>query len=109
MSETLLFWNPGPQLRLSPAEVAREIVWGEEVAGLIDLDVRAIIDRLKAAFPQHDEQSGLLIARSGEGRFEATWTWQHVKVECHDLPPDDRQRLIDTIEAVGCQAYQPKA
>ena len=73
--------------------------------GLIDLNVRAIIDQLKAAFPKHEEQSGLLVAQADAGKFEATWTWQHVKVECHDLPPDERRRLIDTIEAAGCQAY----
>src|SRR5262245_43594106 len=107
MSDTLLFWNPGPHLRLAPAEVAREIVWGEEVDGLIDLNVKEIIDAIKAAFPQHEEQSGLLVGRAGSGSFEATWTWQHVKVECRELPPGDRQRLIDTIEATGCQAYEP--
>ena len=107
MSDTILFWNPGPHVRLSPAEVAREIVWGEEVDGLIDLNVKAIIDALKAAFPDHEEQSGLLIGRASDGSFEATWTWQHVKLDCKDLPPDDRQRLIGTIEAAGCQAYVP--
>jgi hypothetical protein len=105
MSDTLLFWNAGPNLRLPAAEVAREIVWGEEVAGLIDLDVKAIIGALKAAFPEHEEQTGLLKTRAGAGSFEATWSWQHVKVDCHDLPPSDRQKLIDTIEAAGCQAY----
>jgi hypothetical protein len=107
MSDMLLFWNPGPNLRLSPAEVAREIVWGEEVDGLIDLDVRDIIERLKAAFPDHQEQSGQLIGRGTAGTFEATWTWQHVRVDCRDLAGKDRQRLIDTIEAAGCQAYAP--
>jgi hypothetical protein len=107
MNETLLFWCPGPQLRLAPAEVAREIVWGEEVEGLIDLNVREIIDAVKAAFPQHDEQSGQLVGRAGAGSFEATWTWQHVKVENRGLPDNERRRLIDTIEAAGCQAFVP--
>lgn len=107
MSDTLLFWNPGPQLRLSPAEVAREIVWGEEVEGLIDLNVKEIIDLLKAAFPDHGEKSGELVGRAGAGSFEATWTWQHIKAECHALSAEDRQRLIDTVEAAGCQAYDP--
>ena len=107
MNDTLLFWSPGPLLRLAPAEVAREIVWGEEVDGLNDLNVKEIIDALKAAFPQHEERSGLLIGRAGAGSFEATWTWQHIKVDCRDLPAADRRRLIDTIEAAGCQAYEP--
>jgi hypothetical protein len=107
MSDTLLFWNAGPNLRLPAAEVAREIVWGEEVAGLIDLDVKSIIAALKAAFPQHEEKTGLLLGRAGEGSFEATWSWQHLKVDCRDLAPEDRQKLIETIEAAGCQAYDP--
>ena len=56
----LLFWKPGPKVKLSAPEIARELVWGEEVEGLIDLPVREIIDRLKAEFPQHEEKSGVL-------------------------------------------------
>lgn len=106
-AETLLFWTPGPNVRLSPAEVARELVWGEEVEGLIDLPIQEIIAKLKGEFPQHDEQPGALVAHGGVGTFEATWTWQFLKVECHDLPGADRQRLIDAVESFGCMAYGP--
>src|SRR5215470_3439465 len=102
---TILFWKPGPNLRLSSAEVARELVWGEEVEGLIDLPVKEIIDRIKATFPQHDEQSGLLVGRGATGMFEATWSWQHVRVEDDDLSSADRARLINAIEDFGCMAY----
>src|SRR5262245_9305315 len=102
---TLLFWKPGPNVRLSSAEVARELVWGEEVEGLIDLPVKEIIDRIKATFPQHDGQPGLLVGRGAMGKFEATWSWQHVRVEDEDLAPADRERLIDAIEEFGCMAY----
>src|SRR3954454_17173023 len=93
----LLFWKVGPNVTLSQPEVARELLWGEEVDGLIDLPIREIIDRLKIEFPQHQENSGLLIGRAATGSFEATWTWQYVKVHCRDLPADDRQRLIEVI------------
>ena len=102
----LLFWNPGPNVRHSPAEVARELTFGEEVEGLIDLPVKEIIDKLKAEFPQHQEQPGTLVGYAGGGAFEATWTWQHVRIDCRELPVADRQRLIDTIEAFGCMAYE---
>jgi hypothetical protein len=102
----LLFWNPGPNVRLSPAEVARELVWGEEVEGLIDLPVKEIIDNLKAEFPQHKEEPGTLVGHAGGSTFEATWTWQHLRIDCKELPAADRQRLIDTIEAFGCMAYE---
>ena len=102
---TLMFWQSGPDVRLSPAEICRELTWGEEVGGLIDLPVREIIDRLKAAFPRHEEQSGLFVGQSRNGSFEATWTWQYVKVVCHDLDDDERELLIKT---VGYSAFDPQ-
>jgi hypothetical protein len=104
----LLFWKAGPAVKLKATEIARELVWGEEVDGLIDLPVREIIDRLKAEFPQHEEKPGLLIGRDAGGSFEATWTWQYLRVDCHDLAIGARERLIDAIESFGCMAYDPQ-
>ena len=105
-TKPLLFWKPGPAVKLSAPEIARELVWGEEVEGLIDLPVREIIDKLKSEFPQHEEKSGLLVGQVGGGSFEVTWSWQHVRIESRDLPDNDRERLIDTIESFDCMAYE---
>ncbi len=102
----LLFWKAGPAVKLSAPEVARELMWGEEVDGLIDLPIRDIIDRLKAEFPQHEEKTGVLIGRGATGAFEATWSWQHLKVRCGDLSVADRQRLVDAIESFDCMAFE---
>lgn len=107
MSDTILFWKAGPAVQLSPSEIARELTWGEEVPGLIDLPVKAIIDRLKATFGDHEERAGSLVCRGGVGSFEATWTWQYVKAECRDLPPGDRERLIEVLGEFGCEAHEP--
>ena len=104
MAETLLFWNAGPAVKLSPPEICRELTWGEEVDGLIDLPVKQILDRLKATFPRHEERSGEFTGHGSSGSFDATWTWQYIKAELHDLPDDDRQRLIG---AVGYPAHEP--
>jgi hypothetical protein len=106
--DQLLFWKSGPAVKLSSAEVALELMLGEDVEGLIDLPIREIIDRLKNEFSQNDERPGLLVVHAGGGSFDATWTWQHVKVDCRALAPADRERLIDTIESFGCMAYAPK-
>jgi len=106
MAEILMFWNAGPAVKLSPPEICRELTWGEEVDGLIDLPVKQIIDRLKAAFPRHEEGSGVFTGHGSSGSFDATWTWQHIKVELHDLADDDRERLI---QAVGFPAHEPTA
>jgi hypothetical protein len=105
--DLLLFWQPRSDLRLSPTEVAQELLFGEEVAGLVDLPVKAILGRLKEEFPEHGEQAGVLKGSGAAGTWEATWTWQHMRVECRKLDADDRQRLIDAIESFGCQAYEP--
>lgn len=95
-------------MKLSPAEIARELLWGEEVDGLIDLPIRQILDRLKSEFPRHDEKSGLLVAHGAMGSFEATWTWQYVRVDCRDLPLSERERLIELIESFDCMAFDPQ-
>jgi len=104
----ILFWKMGPVLKLSAPEIARELLWGEEVEGLVDLPVREIIDRIKAEFPQHEENAGALIGHGETGLFEVTWSWQFVRVTCHDLPAKDRERLIDAIESFDCMAFDPQ-
>ena len=104
----LLFWKPGPNVKLSAPEIAQELMWGEEVAGLIDLPVREILDRLKTEFPQHKEESGSLTCQSASGSFALTWSWQFIRAECHDLPEVDRERLIECVESFDCMAYEPK-
>jgi hypothetical protein len=105
----LLFWKPGPNLKLSAPEIARELVWGEEVAGLIDLPIREILDRIKAEFSQSEEKSGLLTIHGAGGHAEITWAWQFIRAECQDLPAADRERLIEAIESFDCMAYEPAA
>lgn len=102
----LLFWKSGPNLKLSAPEVARELVWGEDVEGLIDLPIREVIDRLRTEFADHEEKPGLLVVRAGEGTFEATWSWQFIKVDCRNLAAADRERLINAIEEFDCMAYE---
>jgi hypothetical protein len=106
MPDVILFWKPRADLSLTPAAVARELLWGEEVEGLVDLAIKEVIDRLKAEFPEHRETPGLLVCRTGGGRLEATWSWQHVKAELHDVASADRQRLIAVLADFGCQHFE---
>ena len=107
MSEILLFWKARPDLAMPPEDVARELNWGEEVEGLIDLPVKEIIDRLKTAFPEHDERPGSLTAKTaGGGSWEATWAWQFFKVELRDVPEAARQQVIDVLAEFGCGPHE---
>jgi hypothetical protein len=107
MNESLLFWKARPDLALSPDAIARELNWGEEVVGLVDLPVKEIIDRLKTEFPDHDERPGSLAAQTrGGGSWEATWAWQFFKVELRGVPDDARQRVIDVLADFGCGVHE---
>lgn len=106
---TLLFWRSSSAVTLSAKEIARDLVWGEEVEGLIDLPVREILDRIKQEFPDNQETPGLLSCQSSGGNFEVTWSWQHLRVQHRGLPPADRGRLIDLIESFECMAYEAAA
>jgi hypothetical protein len=100
--DVLLFWEAGPNQSRSPAEICRELIWGEEVEGLIDLPIKEVIERLKKAFPRHEELPGQLICRTAGGSFEASWGWQYVKAVCRDMNADDVAKLV---HAVGYAAY----
>lgn len=104
-THTLLFWRPSPAATLSAKEIGRDLLWGEEVEGLIDLPVREILDRLKAEYPRHEEKPGALICQAGDASFEVTWSWQHLRVQHSALPPDERERLIDAVESFECMAF----
>jgi hypothetical protein len=108
MGFVLMFWRERQPLPLAPAAVCRELTWGEDVEGLVDLPVKQILDRLKAEFPQHRETPGLLVVQPAAGRCEVTWTWQHIKLECHDVPPGDRERLIEILAEFDCPPYDPE-
>jgi len=93
---------------LPAAGIAQELQFGNEVEGLIDLPVKEIIDRLKAEFPGANERAGLLTAKVGSGSLEASWSWQFVKVDFHDLPEETRQQLCDIMQDFSATAYDPQ-
>lgn len=106
MNDVLMFWRPRADLALDPAAIAQELAWGEDVEGLVDLPIREIIDRLKEEFPRHRETPGHLSLELGAGRAEATWSWQHVRLELSEASDQDCQQLIAVGLEFGCTAYE---
>lgn len=106
MPAKLMFWNAPPAHPLSADEIGRELLWGEEVDGLVDLPVKEILDRLKAEFAEHRETPGLLVIHDGDGHAEATWTWQHVRFELHEASDTLRQRLVQILSDFGCNSHE---
>jgi hypothetical protein len=105
---TLYFWNQPAGFSLPHPHVAQELQFGNDVEDLIDLPVKEIIDRLKAEFPGAVEKAGVLTAKTGGGSFEATWSWQFVKLDCHDLPEETRLRICEIMQDFSAPAYDPQ-
>jgi len=105
MKTTLIFWRQRPGTTLSPAAIAQELQYGNEVDRLLDLPVREILERLKEAFPEAVEKAGELVWSHGEEALEATWTWQHVRLDSQGLSDENRGRLLAIFEAFDCPAY----
>ncbi|MCU0879248.1 MAG: hypothetical protein MUF06_15805 [Pirellulaceae bacterium] len=106
MPTKLMFWKALPAHPLSADDIGRELVWGEEVDGLVDLPVKEILDRLKAEFAEHLETPGLLVIPDGGGRAEATWTWQHLRFELHEASDTLRERLVQVLSDFGCSVHE---
>jgi hypothetical protein len=106
MNDVLWYWQQRSDLAMQPPAIAQELAWGEDVDGLVDLPIREILDRLKAAFPRHRETAGHLSLEFAAGRAEATWSWQHVRLELADMNEAERQRLLDVAAEFGCTAYE---
>lgn len=109
MPQIFAFWKPQTDLILQPQAIFQLLYYGEDAEGIEDLPIQEIIAALKREFPQHDEQPGLLSVRGAVGHFDATWTWQHFRVEIHDLVAADLQQLIKTVQAFGCGVYDSQA
>jgi hypothetical protein len=106
MSQLWIFFKPQAGVQLEPAAIARELVWGEDVEGLVDLPVRQIIDRLKDEFPQHTEKTGLVVLELSGGKAEATWSWQHLQVDVAAADEAERARLENVLAEFGCPVFK---
>lgn len=108
MKTTLFFWRQQPWLAFLPAAIAQQLDVGNEVEGLIDLPVQEILAQLKTSFPGSVERAGELAWSREEEAFEATWSWQYVRLECQELSDDSHSRLALVFDAFDCPAYDPQ-
>lgn len=106
MTHSLMFWKQLPTLLTPRAAIAQDLDFGEEVEGLIDLPIREVINRLRAEFPQAEERPGLLVCRTAADAFEASWTWQVVKVHYSELSDEGHRKLLSIAREFGCEVYE---
>jgi hypothetical protein len=108
MSQLLYLWREERELALLPAAIQRQLDAGDDVDGLADLPIKEMIDRLKREFPGAKETAGLLAWQSGEERFQATWSWQFMRLESDNLNDEHRDKFFDLARSFHCPVYDPQ-
>ncbi len=107
MPSTFVFWKQPAGFKLPAATISRELLYGNDVEGLIDLPIKEILDRLKTEFPTAVERAGALTGKLAGGSFESSWSWQFIQVVCHDGTDEEQQKFCDILREFGCPAYEP--
>jgi hypothetical protein len=108
MPHLLYLWREERDTQLSPSEVQRRLDADEDIEGLADLPIKEMIDRLKREFSGCKEVAGQLTWNSGNERFRATWTWQHMRLESDHLSDEHRDRFFELARSIGCPVFDPQ-
>lgn len=108
MAKLLFLWREQDEVALSAEQISRTLEGGQDVAGLADLPIREMLDRIRADFPESQERAGVLEWQSGGKSFNATWTWQFLRIEHDSLTDDDRDKLLEIGKAFECPVYDPQ-
>jgi hypothetical protein len=109
MSRIYALWNPGPTLRLDPAQIFQELEFGEDVEGLVDLPIQEMIRGVREIFPQAREQAGSVEGPAALGPVHITWTWQWLRIAAADLTPEELARIQRLAAQHQCQVFDSDA
>jgi hypothetical protein len=111
MAYELAFWRQLNTHQGSPQLTYERLLNEERMNGIADLDVVAMLDALRAAFPSATrEQNGpsewmTWESPNGADSFQVEWTSQFVGVTCRHVHSDDMNRIIDWAAAFACPLY----
>jgi hypothetical protein len=109
MSRIYALWNPGPTLRLDPAQTFQELEFGEDVEGLVDLPIQEMIRGVRGIFPQAGEQAGSVAGPGALGRVQITWTWQWLRIAAADLTAEELAQIQRLARQYQCQVFDSDA
>jgi hypothetical protein len=117
MSFDLWFCNQSEECHLQPDEVADRLLAAEEVAGLVPLDVGAIMARFTHEFAGIEQitsdssseptQPDWHSAEAG-GSFLVDWSKLFFCVRSYGATSDELNRVIDLALELGCALYDPQ-
>src|SRR6187431_2794862 len=111
MSYDLYFWRQASDLALPPAEICEAIASNNPPPGLLVIDVETALLRIEQAFPGSSRSSHQVVWQGNDpraGSFVVGWSRVHIYCECHQLPAEAMNQLIDIGIAIDCKLYDPQ-
>ena len=108
----LIFWRQAAD-RLDPKSVYTDLMDGVRVAGLAELPVAAIVERIAELFDEgiDDDAAGFALAwvSSDEmSSLQIETSTQHVHVEMRPLDQDTANSIIGVLSEFDCPLYDPQ-
>ena len=135
MSYDLNFWRYLPQATFDPKEVDQQLhaqhtqgmtvlsaldrqhlavyQWlcdGQQVAGLAELPIAAMLERVAQVFAKGWERQDTVTweKSGGKGAFQVSHTPQWFRVDCYGMSGDDMNLLIDVGSVFDCPLFDPQ-
>lgn len=108
MSYDLNFWKYKPGISLDHQAVYGQLSEGEEVEGLEDLPIEALLARIGEVFSDWEQLDRLNYESPGRGAFQLSTTRQSLRVDCYGMVGEDMNHFIDIGAEFACPLYDPQ-
>ena len=105
----LLFWRYQDGIYLNHHLVYEAVIEGEEVAGLEELPVTVILNRIKTLFSQWEKvDDNSWKNNKGKGAFQIKTTPQSIQIDCYGTEGKIMNQLVDALAEFNCPLYDPQ-
>jgi hypothetical protein len=108
MSYDLTFWKPAPSFAGLPQGAYEQLSEELSVDGLETLPIDAFKERICQTFPGCTVNKRSIDWSDETTSFQVTWSPQHVRVDCYNLPGDAMNKFIDIALEFDCPLYDPQ-
>lgn len=105
----LLFWRYQDGIYLNHHLVYEAIIEEQEVAGLEELPVTVILNRINTLFSQWEKvDDNSWKNNKGKGAFQIKTTPQSIQIDCYGTEGKVMNQLVDVLAEFNCPLYDPQ-
>jgi hypothetical protein len=108
VSYDINFWKQSKPLEATPEEIYHKLCQGERVDGLEDLPTARILERIRAAFPECDDDQENPYIRMENCGVEVSWSDQHFRFDIRGEQCARVNELAAILRDFGCPMYDPQ-